>query len=525
MSNKTKIVTLSILGILIIILSFSYAYFNPIIDSEKSTRVEVVAKTIDQLMFIQGNHLNLELNHLNFIQGSGNITGSTSTTAKLIANTKTNTATKTYYVYFYIGKNEFDYSTPTNEPEIILTLKNPNGTTITSLPGLTYVTKTDVSGFDITNYQGLITIAEEYSISTTSTITGTEQDWEATVTIRNLDINQNQLAGSELKAQFVLSSEEKDSFELGDLILYNNLGKEHIETKSHAFNTTSEDNDGMYAMDDDYTSTTGNKSYYFRGAVDNNWVKFADFYWRIVRINGDGSVKLIYTGTTAPIEAQKVVMTGTGTETETSAFNSSTNSAEYLGYMYTLGEHRGHSTNSTIKTKVDTWYTNNLSSYEEYLNDFVVCNDRSFTTDNWVPIGEAGSYKYPDAYYRILDTNTPQLICPHKEDRYTVNDTTIGNGQLTHPIGLLTADEATLAGGYSTNNSSYYLYTNQIYWLVAPYILNHHYSYGFCLTSSGFMADNTLTATIGVRPVVSILPDISVSGSGHWNDPYVVETN
>ena len=517
--KKTRLITLSILGILIIVLSFSYAYFKPILDKEKSTRVEVVAKTLDQLMFIQGDAIDLTLNHLNFLQGMPNLTGTTTTTAQLIANNKTNTATKIYYVYFYIGNNEFDYSTPTNEPEIILTIKNPSGNNITSLSGLTYVTKPDVSGFDITNYEGVIKIAEEYSISTTSTTTGTEQDWEATVTIRNLEANQNQLAGNQLSAQFVLSSDEIEHFWFRDLILANNLGKTHIEQKSHAFNIVSTTNDGMYAMEDDYGT-----SYYFRGAIDNNWVKFADYYWRIVRINGDGSVKLIYTGTTAPTEAQKVVMTGAGTQTETSAFNTSYNSGEYIGYMYTLNEHRGHSTSSTIKTKLDTWYANNLLDYEEYLSDFVVCNDRGFTTDNWTPIGLPSSNMYSDVYRRLRTNNTPQLICPHKEDRYTVKDTIIGNGQLSYPVGLLTADEATLAGGYRTTaNSSYYLYTNQYYWLVSPYYVNTDDAFEFRLFSSGTVLNSYVYSANGVRPVVSLSSELSVSGSGHWNDPYIVE--
>ena len=83
-TNKKKVILLSIIGSLILILSISYAFFKPIIDKEKSTRVDVVAKTIDQFMFIQGNSINLELDHLNFAEGMPNITGSTTTTAKLV---------------------------------------------------------------------------------------------------------------------------------------------------------------------------------------------------------------------------------------------------------------------------------------------------------------------------------------------------------------------------------------------------------------------------------------------------------
>ena len=312
-------------------------------------------------------------------------------------------------------------------------------------------------------------------------------------------------------------------------ILANNGGKEYIEQKTintpPNFGATERNNMGMYAMEDDY-----GLSYYFRGAIDNNWVKFGkedgnDIWWRIVRINGDDSVKLIYTGTTAPTEEEKVVMTGSGTQTETSAFNTLSNRAEYIGYMYTLNEHRGHSTNSTTKTTLDTWYTNNLSDYEKYLSDFVVCNDRGFE-NNWVPLelptsgshnSNAHSRNYPSS-----GTSTPSLICPNQDDAYTKNDNIKGNAKLTNQIGLLTADEVTLTGAYkATSNNAYYLYTRQNYWLVSPDYVNLYYATEFCVGSHGGLGDYSVTNTFGVRPVISLSSDLSVSGSGQWNDPYI----
>ncbi len=558
---------LTILGVLIIVLSFSYAFFKPILDKERSTKVEVVAKTVDQLMFIQGDHLSIELNHLNFAEGEGNVTGSTTTTAKLIANNKTNTATSSYYVYFYIGKNEFDYSTPTNEPEIILTLKNPNGTTITSLPNMTYVTRADVSGFDITNYEGLITIAEEYSISTTSSTTGTSQEWEATVTIRNLDEDQSQQAGNILSAQFVFSNEEKETFSFEDLILANNMGKQYIDLKtSPIFNYAATTNEGMYSFPDDYGT-----SYYFRGAVDNNWVYFAGFYWRIVRINGDGSIKLIYTGTKAPTESERVVMVDEvkiielfanpelvgqasmyctydgsspityeqlvclnsyvsssvdfSTRIGLFSFNLFSNSGEYVGYMYEMNNPRGHQHSSAIKKFIDMWYTNNLSSYSNFLSDFIVCNDRDFTP--WTPVGlpENGAFSAAAGRNADMPISYPQLECSNKEDAYTVSDRINGNGQLTNPIGLLTADEVTLVGGYYDQaNSDYYLYTNDDYWLISPTAFLSSDFGGLIVSLSGsFGGKNVDDFATGVRPVISLSSDVVVSGTGHWNDPYVVD--
>ena len=120
--------------------------------------------------------------------------------------------------------------------------------------------------------------------------------------------------------------------------------KAYIEGKGIPdFSTTATTNEGMYASDDDYTATTGMKSYYFRGAVDNNWVKFGKdsggnpIYWRIIRINGDGSIRMIYSGTTAPTSSTATVMTGTGTQINatTYRFYSSNNNQSYIRYIFT----------------------------------------------------------------------------------------------------------------------------------------------------------------------------------------------
>ena len=123
------------------------------------------------------------------------------------------------------------------------------------------------------------------------------------------------------------------------------------------FANVATNNEGMYAAEDDLGT-----SYYFRGAVNNNWVKFGKdssgkyIYWRIIRINGDGSIRMIYTGTTAPTSSTSVKMTGTGTIIGTVRYNTNYNSSVYVGYMYTVGEQHGNKTSSTIKTAIDNWY-------------------------------------------------------------------------------------------------------------------------------------------------------------------------
>jgi hypothetical protein len=315
---------------------------------------------------------------------------------------------------------------------------------------------------------------------------------------------------------------------LYESILENNGGTTAISAKGTPnFSIVATTNEGMYAASDDYGT-----SYYFRGSVNNNWVLFAGFYWRIIRVNGDNTVRMIYSGTTAPTESQAVVMTGTGTQIGMSAFNNSYYDNMYVGYMYNSGEVHGYATDSTIKGIIDTWYTNNLTSYSYQIANSVYCNDRSPSTINGYinDSGGTGVYiTYYRAYFRLDKDKTPQLNCVDKSDAFTTsNDTTYGNGHLANPIGLITADEISMAGGLINNtNSLYYLYTNQNYWTGSPYYFYCSpgcYAYEFDEETTGFFGySNVDNYTSGIRPVISLKSGTKISsGSGTYNDPYVV---
>ena len=216
-------------------------------------------------------------------------------------------------------------------------------------------------------------------------------------------------------------------------------------------------------------------SYYYRGNVTNNYVKFADKYWRIVRINGDGTVRVIYDGTSAHANGQS----SSDRQIGTSAFNSSYNDNAYVGYMYgatgasTYAAAHANTNDSTIKAYIDNWYKTNIlgTANEEYLADNIFCNDRSISNDNtgtgagttrtnyrwyWGP-WESGNHN-----------DNMKLVCPQQNDAFTVSDTTKGNGALTYPIGLLSTDEIVLAGGWNASNSGYYLYSGQVWWASSP---------------------------------------------------------
>ncbi|MBP5204511.1 InlB B-repeat-containing protein [bacterium] len=285
------------------------------------------------------------------------------------------------------------------------------------------------------------------------------------------------------------------------------------------FSTTATKDEGLHATADysSVSSTTLNgTSYYYRGAVEDNWVSFAGYLWRIVRINGDGSVRLVYSGTTSN-------HTGTDTQIGTSSFNGTANNPKYVGYTYDT------ETSSTIKRVIDTWYENNLrEDYESYLSNEIFCNDRG---DGSV----SGSYTYFATRTRLVDNKAPSLLCINQSDRYTLKasgkskisgTSGAGNNLLDYPIGLLTADEVSLAGGkYNANNYSYYLYTGQYYWLGSPSGLYNSNAYEFYVTSSGYLYNNAVVSTsYGVRPVINLKSSIKYeSGKGTESNPYVIQ--
>ena len=277
-----------------------------------------------------------------------------------------------------------------------------------------------------------------------------------------------------------------------------------------------------------YTSTeNGTTVYYFAGNATDNWVKFGknasnqDLYWRIIRTNSDGSVRLFYHGTST---------TATDAYIGTSAFNSSFNNIAYVSYMYgnlgSVANARENTTDSTIKTIIDKWYKDNLNTnYGKYLSTTAVyCNDRS-TSDN----------AYFGAYTRLITNKTPSYDCTATEDKFTV-DTSTGNGKLTYPIALMTADEVSFAGGlYLTSAPTWYYYNSANksstgstdWWLLSPVYWNGSDAFVFGVGGSsgpGYLLNFNVDGTSGVRPVISLKSCIKYStGNGSASDPYTIK--
>ena len=209
--------------------------------------------------------------------------------------------------------------------------------------------------------------------------------------------------------------------------------------------------------------------------------------------------------------------------------------AEYIGYKYTLNQHRGYNVDSYAKTYLDNWFENNLQNFDEYLSDSIFCNDRSFTAAGYTPVGDPpeGTSSGSDVLNRLRNVSPPNpiLTCPHKDDRFTVNDTTLGNGRLDYKVGLLTADETAVAGSeFKTDNFNCYLHSLVPYWLMSPIDVSKGYMPMHYVMASASMhvgIDGSLSSQLvpdaaAFRPVISLNSDISVTGSGLWNDPYFV---
>ncbi len=180
---------------------------------------------------------------------------------------------------------------------------------------------------------------------------------------------------------------------------------------------------------------------------------------------------------------------------------------------------------SVIKTAIDNWYSTNMVSFTNKLEDAVYCNDRSiYTLGGWDPDGgNASEFMIFETYHRIGVAYTPSFECANISDSFTVSSAN-GNGKLTYPVGLLTSDEAMFAGGKSATNNKYYLYTGQTYWLGSPRYMYFNDAYGFFILGTGYINLSSVGTARGVRPVITLKPGLmSTDGDGTSTNPYIVE--
>ena len=280
-------------------------------------------------------------------------------------------------------------------------------------------------------------------------------------------------------------------------------------------------------------NTTDTTVYYYAGNTTKNWVKFAGFYWRIIRTNADGSVRMLYSGTATDTTSGYL-------STGDSAFNSSSNSPKYVGYMYgenddTLVNARINTNNSTIKKAIDNWYASNMTSYTKYLSTTAVyCNDRTEKTSGTYNIGST-TFTYAP-YTRVYTNKTPTYDCTEAGDAFSVDNT---SAKLTYPIALMTSDEIMRAGGKGGTNLTspyawYYLNSagesitgSTMWWLLSPSIWTGSNAGLFYVGGSsdpGYLSNGSVRIAYGVRPAISLKSCTKwANGDGSSSNPYTIK--
>ena len=295
--NKKKVTILTIIAVvvlLLVVVGATFAYFQAQGGTNSNTDVNIQTSTTDNLSFQVGSAISLTANQEDFGQGAGNKSGETFARATLTANNATNNATRNYYVYLDITSNNFEYTTDDEQAELLLKITDPDGAEVTTLGSLERKTSGEVTGFDITTSQGLITIEDNYEITSTGTVT---QEWQIEVIFANLDSDQNANTGKSFSANLIIQEEfiptmVADICESGD-----NLASCIAE-----FNTLVGDGaDSIYYHDVDLANGAQDNSYRYSGANPNNYVCFgatgadcqnADNQYRIIGVFNN-QVKLI----------------------------------------------------------------------------------------------------------------------------------------------------------------------------------------------------------------------------------------
>ena len=292
---------------------------------------------------------------------------------------------------------------------------------------------------------------------------------------------------------------------------------------------TTDGNDVYYeALDDDGLSQ------YFAGVVDNNFIKFAGYYWRIVRINGDGTIRIIYNGPTTN-------QTGETTQIGVSAFNENYDDNAYVGYMYgtpnsnTYEETHANINDSTIKKVVDNWYETNIANNSSFVNKIDInagfCGDRQTVSGIWDGYGKLGygnnatTYSSVGRMSGVLEKIIPSYKC-NSSDNFTLIQSIKGNKKLEKPIALLSIDEAIYAGAYDgKENNSYFLISGQIYWTMTSQRFNISLGFGanHNINNLGGPDNNWVSSSHGVRPVINLKSDVVLTGTGTKDNPYIVE--
>ena len=485
-NRKTKIISVvAIVALALTVITATYAYFQAQVGDPAAADVKINANTVDTFTFASGSAISFSINQDNFASGKGNQTGSTYASATLTANNKTNTATEHYYLYLNIESNTFTYSINESTPEIIMTVTDSSGTEVTDISTLNHVIVTgangaQVSGYDITNKKGLITLFNNREITTTSS---KEERWNIKVTFVNYDASQNANAGKSMSAKVMIQ-------------------KEPIVTTLASYITNlytgTQGENGIYYHDASLTNGAGDNSYRFAGASDavNNYVCFGS--------------------TTTPCPADNLYrIIGVF---DNKVGENQTEQRVKLIKSTSVGEKQWDDSNNT-------WSSSSLNTYlnNDFLNAFDETTKGNIADTTW----KVGGNTHDNIAKQLAKTAYQnEVVNP-------VPGSTSSNGEteFSAKVGLMYASDYGFAAAQSAWTSTLYDYggaaiknVNWMYiganeWTISRYadISNN----AFVVNESGYVTDGSYVAiAYGVRPVFSLTSSVNyVSGSGTAADP------
>ena len=268
--------------------------------------------------------------------------------------------------------------------------------------------------------------------------------------------------------------------------LKNEIMKNTVVTANPTLTTSSNNTSDASGLYKSTATNTGNPTYYFRGNVNNNYVSFAGQTWRIVRVNEDGTIRI-------------VMQDGINSNANI-AFNSNYNNYTYMYY-----------TNSQAKTTLESWYQTNIGSKADLAKN--VASGAYYCEQAKAKV--SSSYTSGNANMTLYSSYTPDFKCSSDGN---------GKGVVSTSVGLLTYDEVVYAGGYyAQNNSNYYLNNPAIYWwTMSPAGFATGYSDVWRVNTAGNVLIGTVNTTFRLRPVLILNADTLVTGDGTSSDPFVV---
>ncbi len=547
MDKKAKnTIILSIVALALVLITVTYAYFSARITGiESASTISLTAGTMG-IVYTEGNE---EVSFNNIYPKNDPWVTKTFT---LTANNTTDLT-----MYYDLGLNVITNNFPNNYLTYDLTL-------VSSTNGTSIATKTNQS----INGTGKI----KFGKGSFTDATNDTHNYELKIYFKDNGLDQNDAQEAVFNAKIYIEEATADPWDnpgTGTLLasIKSTGGTVHNDNDSgmtipgRAYATT---NEGLRSTTDDYGT-----SYYYRGAVENNYVVFAGMCWRIVRVDGAGNTKLVLYNYNPNNVQNPCVSTEDGTtnafarynNSYQSAFNTNINKNTYIGFMYSNNPDssdfniaHANDNDSTILTILKNWYDEKLRSYNDMLADVIWCNDKGVVTDTtYDPLGITlagtglGTAKtYYQAARRLNPTSeaAPSLVCPNagsdgKLSKFTARDTVNGNAKLysnnkEYKIGLLTADEIAFAGnnklreGESDGNTSYYLYNNasgEFYWSLSPYVFVGRYAIVWGVGGVGTLGGGYVDGVNGaVRPAVSLKSAVSISsGTGTQSNPFIVD--